>query len=181
LAGLERLHAEDAVHRLAVNGLRVVRGHFLDVHAALRGGHDHVHAAAAVERDAEVELLVDIQRFFDQHLPDDLPRGAGLVRDQVHADDLLRQRDRLVRVLGELDAAALAAAAGVDLGLDDDASAEVLRRLARLLGGVDDDAPGRRHAVTAHDLFCLIFVDFHSGGRFITRRRRAPLRARDAA
>jgi hypothetical protein len=41
------------------------------------------------------------------------------VRLELHAEDLAGQRLTSSIELGELDAAALAAAAGVDLGLDD--------------------------------------------------------------
>ena len=56
------------------------------------------------------------------------PDGSGLVGDEVHAEDLLGRRLRLAGVLDDLDAAALAAAAGVNLRLDDNgAAAEPLR------------------------------------------------------
>jgi hypothetical protein len=42
------------------------------------------------------------------------------VRDQLHAQNVLGELFRLVDVLRDLDAAALAAPAGVDLRLDDD-------------------------------------------------------------
>ena len=45
------------------------------------------------------------------------------MRDERHADHLLRELLGLVGRLRQLDAAALAAAAGVDLRLDDDDAA----------------------------------------------------------
>ena len=71
---------------------------------------------------------------FDEHAAHEAPFGAGLGRDQRHADDLLRRRFGLVRRGGELDAAALAAAAGVDLRLDDGRDAELARDVPRLCG-----------------------------------------------
>ena len=64
--------------------------------------------------------------------------------------------------LRQLDAAALAAAAGVDLRLDDDdAAAEAAGDLAGF-GGVEGDFAARhRHAVPREDGFGLILVDFH--------------------
>ena len=96
------------------------------------------------------------------------PFGPGLMGDERHAEDLLRQLGRFVGRLGELDAAAFAAAAGVDLRLHDDAAAELVRDEARFVRRVDDFTARRRDAVVAKDLFRLIFVHFHGGARFIT-------------
>src|SRR3546814_3777120 len=70
----------------------------------------------------------------------------------------------LVEGAGELDAAGLAAAAGVDLRLDDPEVA------ADRLGGVDRflrrarDAPGRDcNAVIGKQLLRLVFVEIHVG------------------
>ena len=65
-------------------------------------------------------------------------------------------------VFGELDAAPLAAAAGVDLRLDDGPAAELLRDLTRLLGRVGDLPARRRDTVAAEDLLRLVLVNFHS-------------------
>ena len=59
-------------------------------------------------------------RLLDEQALDQLAARAGLVRDQVHAEDLLRGLARGRRALDDLHAAALAAAARVDLRLDDD-------------------------------------------------------------
>ena len=53
-----------------------------------------------------------------QNLVHHLAFGAGLVGDQGHAQDLVRHLLHLFGGGGALDAAALAAAAGMDLGLD---------------------------------------------------------------
>jgi hypothetical protein len=57
------------------------------------------------------------------------------VGDELHADDLVGGLASLVGGVGELDAAALAAAAGVDLGLDGDGGAEVGSDGGGLVGG----------------------------------------------
>ena len=88
----------------------------------------------AIEDDAQVELALDLQALLDEHALHLLARRPGLVGDEVHAEDLLGGRARLVGPLHDLDAAALAAAAGVNLRLDDDGAA------AEPLG----DAPPRR-------------------------------------
>ncbi len=66
-----------------------------------------------------VQFLLDVGAFLDQQAAHFLAFRAGLVRDQLHAEDLVRVFAHLIQRLGNLDAAALAAAAGVDLRLDD--------------------------------------------------------------
>ena len=90
------------------------------------------------------------------------------MRDELHAEDVLGARVGVLERLHELDAAALAAATGVDLRLDHD------RRIAcaeqRLGGGVGLFERGchlaRRHgnAVLPQDLFCLVLVNLHRRG-----------------
>jgi hypothetical protein len=144
------------------NGVRVLGRDLLDFHAAeLRRHHDR-EAFGAVEHHAEVELAVDRQRLFDEYGANQLALGPGLLGHQCHSEDLIGQLDRFVGVVGELDAAALAAAAGVDLGLDDDLAAELLGRSPCRAGLGDDDASRHRNAVLSQHLFALIFVDFHS-------------------
>ena len=150
----------------------MLRRHLLDLDSAFRAGHHHVAGEAAIERNPEVELAGDVHALFDVDLAHFLALRPGLVRDQLHAHHFAEDLARLLRRFGELHAAALAAAAGVDLRLDDDAAAELLRRQARLLGVVDDDAARRRHAVAAQDFLGLIFVDFHGARRFITSTAR---------
>ena len=68
-----------------------------------------------------------------KHARHQLALRSGLVRHERHADHVARDALGLVGVLGELHAAALAAAAGVNLRLDDDgAAAEPLGDLAGL-------------------------------------------------
>ena len=139
-------------------------GHFLDVHPARGARHEHRLAGRTIEHHAQVELALHLQAFFDEHAPDDTPLGAGLVRDERHADHLFRDRLGFVGRLGELDAAALSAAAGVNLRLDDDdMSAETTGDLARF-GSVERDFTARhRHTVAREYGFGLILVDFHLG------------------
>ena len=85
---------------------------------------------------AEVELARDVDALLDEQALDLLALGAGLVRDQLHAEDLRGACLGVVARLGDLDAAALAAAAGVDLRLDHD----------DLVAGLGDQLLGRRLA-----------------------------------
>ena len=82
------------------------------------------------------------------------------------------------RVLGELDAARLAAAADLDLGLDHD-------RVAELLGGLDGLLHGGRvapvrhgHAVLGEELLALVFEKVHVERRYGSARARWRGRAR---
>ena len=79
----------------------------------------------------------------------------------------MREREGLLRVLRELDAAALAAAAGVDLRLHDGAAAEPLGDLARLGRVVGDLAARHGDAVAREDRLGLVLVDLHRKGRII--------------
>src|SRR5262249_45736996 len=134
----------------------------LDVHAALGGRHQHDLLRAAVDHHADVELLADVGAFLDQQAPHLLAFGPGLVRDELHAEDLLGAQPHFVERFGDLHAAALAAAAGVDLRLHyPDAAAELLRRVERLVYAHRRKAARRRHAVLAQQLLALILVDFH--------------------
>ena len=73
------------------------------------------------------------------------------------------------RVLRHLDAAALAAASGVNLRLDHDAACalgkELARHCSRFFERVGHLALGYGNAVLRQDLFCLILVDFHGWDR----------------
>ena len=105
----------------------VLLGDLLDLDAALRREHEERLLRAAVERDREVVLALDVRGLLDPELVDD-------VAVDVEAEDVASLRLGVGRVVGELDAAGLAAPAGQHLRLDDDRAAELLGRLPRLLG-----------------------------------------------
>ena len=115
------------------------------------GGEHHERLlGAAVEDDRGVVLGGDVGGPLD---PDLVHRQAA----DVHAEDRLGVRLGLVGVLGDLDPAGLAAAADLDLGLDDDGEAELLGRLARLLRGRREAALGHGYAVLGEQLLALVF------------------------
>ncbi len=119
----------------------------------------------AVEHDAEIQLARDGQRLFDQQALHLLALGPGLVRDQLHPEDFARQLAGFFSRLGQLDAAALAAASGVNLRLDDNAGCALVQQgLGRSFGflAAFDHVPARhRHSVLREDGFRLILVNFH--------------------
>ena len=111
-----------------------------------------------------IAVLQKLYKTYDQQAAHLLAVGACLMGDELHAQDLAGDGLDLVDRAGQLDAAALAAAAGVDLGLDhSDAAAELLRRLDRLLHGEGGDAARHRHAELAQDVFGLVFMDLQGG------------------
>ena len=115
--GLEALERVDVQPHERV---RVLLGDLLDLDAALRREHEERLLRAAVERDREVVLLRDVRGLLDPDLLDD-------VAADVEAEDVARLLLGVGGVVGELDAAGLAAAARQHLRLDDDLAAELLR------------------------------------------------------
>ena len=189
LAGLEVGQAEADVDRLAVDLLGRLVGDDLDLDAPLGRGHQDRALQAPVDGQAEVELAGDVVADGDQHLRDRLPLGAGLVGDQGLAEQARRRPCGVLLRPDELDALGhpvvaglqaagdlqglapvvvgadgdpLAAAAGVDLGLDDDqAAAELVVGLGRLLGRGRDDPVGDGDPGGLEQILRLVLVDFH--------------------
>ena len=115
----------------------------------------------AIQHDAEIQLSCDRQRLFHQQALHDAAFGAGLVRHQPHAQHLFRDLDGFGCVLGNLDAAAFSAPAGMNLRFDDDAAADFLRRRFRLIHRKRHFAPRHRDSVLGQDRLGLILVNFH--------------------
>jgi hypothetical protein len=85
------------------------------------------------------------------------------VRLQHHAEDLAGPFAHFIRRFRHLHAAALAAAAGVDLRLYDPYfAAQLSRGLRRFLDRKAGNAARRRDPVLAQDLLGLVFVDLHA-------------------
>ena len=70
--------------------------------------------------------------------------------------------------LSDLDAAALAAAAGMNLRLDHDALGAAAKQaschIQRLFKRIRHFTLGNSHAIALKDVFCLILVNFHTFG-----------------
>ena len=88
LPGLEGLHADRRLHRLAQDRLGLALGDLLDLHAAMRVGHEHDALALPVEHQADVELALDRHRRLDVEPMHHLALGAGLVGHQPLAEQL---------------------------------------------------------------------------------------------
>ncbi len=141
-------------------------GDLFDVHAAFGAGHHHGLAGGAIEHEADIQLARHLQAFFDQQAPHDAAFGAGLVRDERHAEHVARDARGFVGRLGELDAPALPAAARMNLRLDDDHAGAEARGNRRDIGGIGGLFASRHgNAVTRQDGFGLILVDFHDDNK----------------
>ena len=166
----------DVGHRIDRDGddlvRRVVRD-LLDVHAAFGRDHDRDARGRAIDQHRQVELPLDGGAFLDVEPVHLLAARAGLVRDQRRAEQPRRLLSHVVDGLDHLDAAGLAAAAGVDLRLHHpDRAAELLRGLHRLVDAERRDAPRHRHAETSQHRLGLVLVDVHGVGSLAPRTRR---------
>ena len=146
LPGLKRDHAGAGIDPLAQDLLRLLCGDLLDVHAASRAADDDRAGRRAIDDDAQIELALDLQPFFDQHAADLAALGSGLMRDERHPEHLLGELLGLIGRFRELDAAALPAPAGMNLRLDDgDAAAKTPGNLAGFLRRERDFAARNGH------------------------------------
>src|SRR5690606_3388560 len=145
---------EDLLRRLTCD--------FLDVHPSF-GRRDEGHArGGAIDKTGKVELARDVAAFLDIQTADDPALGACLMRHQVHAEHAFGLGTDVVDRLHDLDAAALAAAAGMDLGLDHpDRSAKRLCCCDRFIDRERRLSSRHRHAVAAKDFLRLMFVYVH--------------------
>ncbi len=152
--------------------LRRLRGHLLDVHAAFGRADEGDTGSAAVDEKREVKLARDVGAVLDVDAVDLLARRPGLVGDERAAEHLLGHRRSLLDRFREADTAlfprfgflelALAAAARVDLRLDDpEGPVKLARRGLGLFGPEHDAAVGDRRAVGAQESLGLVFVDVH--------------------
>ena len=123
---------------------------------------DHHPLAGAVDDDAEVELPGDGGGLLDVQPVDELALGPDWRVTSRLPEQLVRDLVDLAVAGADLDAAGLAAPAGVDLRLDHPGrAAELLGAVRRLLRAVDDPAARDRHAVAGEQLLGLVLVDVH--------------------
>src|SRR5688572_20076265 len=162
LARVERLDAGGRIDRHLDDLFRMLGGDLLDLYAAFGRGHDGDARGGAVDQHAEIELAPDVATALHVDALHQLALGAGLVGDEGHADHALGVVAHLVQRLRDLDAAALAPAAGVDLRLyDPDVAAQLLGRLDRLVGGIGNLPRKDADAEFGEQSLRLILVDIH--------------------
>ena len=166
LARLERLQAQARIDVLLQDRFRPLGCDLFNIHAARGRRHKNRFAFAAVDENAEIEFLLDRERLFNQQPAHNAAFGAGLVRDQRHAQDFAGEFAGFGQRLRDLDAAAFAAAAGMDLGLHDYARCagveQFFGRGLSLFARGCHGAARNRDAVLLQDAFCLILMNFHN-------------------
>ena len=169
----QRVVRKDAGGRIDGEGDDLLRRrvrHLFDVHAALGRGDDRHAAGLAIDQHRQIELAGDVGALFDIEPAHQPALRTGLVGDQRHAEHGLGERVHLAERLGDLDAAALAAAAGVDLRLDHpDRPVELFRRLHGLIDREGRIALRDGNAEGLQDGLGLVLVDVHG--------KRRPLRS----
>ena len=155
-------HLEDLLRRACRD--------FLDLDAPLGAGHQDRHAEGAIQHHADINFAGDVGGFLDEHLRDLLPFGVGLLRDERILEHDLGDVTGVVALGNEFDAAeigtgvleaSLAAAAGVNLGLENDRAADVVEGGEHLIDAACDDAARNDGAGRGQQFLGLIFVDFH--------------------
>ncbi len=92
--------------------------------------------------------------------------GAGLMRDQRHAQHLGSQLTGLLNRLGDFDASTFAATSGVNLCLDDDPAGsrieQILGRGFRRIAAFRHLAARNRNTILLQDCLALILMNFHN-------------------
>jgi len=83
------------------------------------------------------------------------------VGDQRHAQDFFGGGAGFVGIFDDFDASAFAASPGVNLGFDNDGSAEFVRGHFGFDYGMSHLAAGHRYAIARKQGFGLIFMDLH--------------------
>ena len=159
---MEGLEADGRIDAHHLDLLGRLGGDLLDVHAAFGRGHERDPRGFAIDHHAEIEFARDVAAVFDEqasHLP---AFRAGLVGHQRHAEHIVGELAHLLDRFGELDAAAFAAAACVNLRFDHpERTAQLLGRGLGFFGRVRDLAAQHADAVLLKERFRLIFVNIH--------------------
>ena len=148
---------------LSQNFVRRLAGDFFDIHAAF-GARDHGdRSRLSIDQHPEVKLARDVARLLYIYAPHDAAFGAGLMRHQRLAEQLRGEIAYVARGRQQLDAARFAAAARMDLRLDDGLRLAECRERGRGLVRRRRELPlGNGNAEAPENLFGLIFVDVHS-------------------
>jgi len=164
-ACLEGAQANGGIDERLLNLLGRFFRYGFDLDATLGGDHDGIHGRLPVEGHSDVVLLGNINRIGDQERAYLLALRTGLVRHEIHPQDIFGVGAHLVNALGQLHAATLASAPGVDLGFHHKHGGALLGHgLGRFDGLID--RPGHatglhRYTVRLKDILCLILVYFH--------------------
>src|SRR5262249_6697541 len=162
-ARLIRLQTNGRMYNFFDNRLGIRLSDFFDFHATRGAGHENDAADTAIHEQRKVKFALDVEPFFNKQTFYDATSRARLNRDKIHAEHVSGNVGGFIRRMNELDATRLAAAAGVNLRLDDDhVRFEALRPFAGFFFGESDFAARRCDSVARKNRLCLIFVDLHS-------------------
>ncbi len=139
-------------------------GDLFDLDAALGRANDAYPRLRAIEHHGEIHLAGDIEPLLDQHSAHQTAFRTGLMRHQFLAEHVAGARGGFVRGFDDLNAATLAAAAGMNLRFDHaDTAAELFGGLLRLFRRRRDDTARHHHTETLEDFLGLEFVNIHDG------------------
>ena len=150
------LHVEiaEGVDVQTLDRFRMFLGDLLDFGAAVRGGEDIEVPRCAVHGYRHVVLMQDVLRLGDEHTVD-------LMAVDGHREDGFGQQYRFVTVVGDLDAARLAAMADLDLGLDHARVSDGIGRFGDLVGVLGENGPRRGNMLFLQQFSCLVFIKIH--------------------
>ena len=154
---LEALEIEAVadIDRQPQQGIGMLLGDLLDVHAALRREQQQRALGCRIVQHGRVHLVRDRHLLLDQHL------GNAMLAD-AHAEDGGGGCPGLVRCGRQLDAAGLAALAGRHLRLDH-ARPQLARRGSRLIGAGSQPAPRRVDAGRAQQRLGSVLLEIQNG------------------
>ena len=129
-------------------------GDFLDFGAAVSGGQHVEVARGAVHGDGHVVFVQDVLGFGYKH-------AGNLVPVDGHRQDGLGFKNRLVAVMGDLDAAGLTTMTDLDLRLDYAGIADFVRRFSDFMGVLGKDGVRGGNVLFLEQLTRLVFVKIH--------------------
>ena len=160
VARLEVKQAEAGVYRELDDGVWVLFGYLLDLHAALGAAHYDDGLGAAINGGPQVVFFLDVGGIGNQHALDLFAFGVLLVLEHF-AQDVFGVLTRCLDVFGIFDAASLAASAHHHLGLDHYGLAYALGDILGFLRRVGYFALVDGHAILGEQFFGLVFVELH--------------------
>jgi hypothetical protein len=149
------------------DGVGVLFGHRLDLDTAFGREHQEMLLGGPIEREAGVVLLVDVGCLLDPEPFDGVPLD-------VHAEDVAGVCADLVSGVGELDAAGLAAATHLHLGLHHHRVPDALGDGHGIVDLEGDVARAHRDVVAGEVLLALIFEQVHGFVSPLGSRARFP-------
>ena len=129
----------------SMSSLTYLSSDFLDVHTTILAADDGYSGGLTVGNNADVELFLDVQPFFNQNLANQFSLGAGLFGDQGHTDDGVGDGLYVIFGFRQFNTAAFTTATGMYLGFDNNWITELFRDLCYLIRGKGKFSLGGRY------------------------------------